>query len=632
MPAPVFVGPVVFSSRYSAAAAESLGLDEDGIVPAYFDADESHWTLLTVVPHAHVVDTIDRRLAVALSAILTETGAPVTAELRTPEPVRLAGFAALPVIRQVREFVFGLAARVADVAGGLPINEVADLVFLDPERFDLGAVKAWDGNAMPLFVFHGWDQKAILVDTRLMTSDDLEEPGSRYGQLVKDLATATDGVYRPVFVTYNSRMGLEAIGNRVRREVAANEFDLGGVAQDPAQPQSGGRFPHFDSFGFSMGGLSERAYQSVAGPSRQINAMVSMGSPHHGALQLLRIALNGGLGVGFGPVGFPLFEFLLGRWSPGTADLLDYSDALCDLGAPADLVSGNPTMCRMNQNRGSAPRARISLIAGSRSLSLFDLYDDFQTFANATQSAEVLAEVEAALADEKIEGLAANPLEDLLSVGFLTGGCLPSDGVVCAWSAHARTSPFGDPVRALSDRIVGTSLRDFDHLKGGGPGQEIVEFREEDIIRHLSNWLVAKTVEDQFTPPTETEPGVASFETTIEFNAQTPGLYGAVLVIYGGYRDDAQKQRWKIIAGADEEGNPDTSSGSLSFAATNGGNSVLGQDVRLRSESMLPRVDPNVASTRISRVTIAIVKLGSEGLKVPLAPPDQGFSAPPLTP
>ena len=630
-PAPVFAGPFLFSARYS--AAESLDLDEDGILPAYFDADQGHWTLLTVVPHLHVVDTIDRRLVVALDAILTETGAPVTAELRTPEPVQIAGFANLPVIRQVREFVFGLAAKVADVAGGLPISEVADLVFLDPERFDLGSVKPWNQNSMPLFVFHGWDQKAILVNTRLMTLDDLEEPGSRYGQILEDLATATDGVYRPVFVTYNSRMGLEAIGNRIRRQVNVNGGDLRGFAPDFADPQSGGRFPHFDSFGFSMGGLSERAYQSVAGPSRRINAMVSMGSPHHGAVQLLRIALNGGLGVGFGPVGFPLFEFLLGRWSPGTADLLDYSDAFCNLGAPADLVSGNPTMCRMNQDRGSAPQARMSLIAGSRPLGLFDLYDEFQTFADETRFQEVLVEVEDALADEEISGVDANSLEDLVSVGFLTGGCLPSDGIVCAWSAHAREEPGGDFVRALSGRIVGTSLRPFDHLKGGGPGQQITEFRDEDIIRHLTNWLVAQTVQPlEFMPPTEQESGLASFETAIEFNAQNPGLYGAVLVLYGGYLDEQQELRWKILAGADGEGNPDTSERARTFAVTEGRNSLGGEDSVLRAQAELPVVNPADPSTRISEVRPIVLTLGSEGVKVPLEPPDRGFTIPPLTP
>ena len=136
-------------------------------------------------------------------------------------------------------------------------------------------------------------------------------------------------------------------------------------------------------------------------------------------------------------------------------------------------------------------------------------------------------------------------------------------------------------------------------------------------------------MKDEFIPPTEAEPGVASFETTIEFNAQNPGLFGAVLVIYGGYLDNDQKQ---IIAVADEEGNPDTSSGARTFAATAGRNSVLGEDVILSIDRQLPIIDPNDPSTRISRVIIAIGKLGSEGLKVPLAPPDQGFSAPPLTP
>ncbi|MCL4685177.1 hypothetical protein KJ059_10540 [Myxococcota bacterium] len=47
--------------------------------------------------------------------------------------------------------------------------------------------------------------------------------------------------------------------------------------------------------------------------------------------------------------------------------------------------------------------------------------------------------------------------------------------------------------------------------------------------------------ESQFMPPTETEPGVASFETAIEFDAQNPGLTGGALVLYGGYLDEEQE-------------------------------------------------------------------------------------------
>jgi len=37
-------------------------------------------------------------------------------------------------------------------------------------------------------------------------------------------------------------------------------------------------------------------------------------------------------------------------------------------------------MCRMNRSQGSAPLSRMSLIAGSRSLNLNDLYEDFLAF------------------------------------------------------------------------------------------------------------------------------------------------------------------------------------------------------------------------------------------------------------
>ncbi len=81
-----------------------------------------------------------------------------------------------------------------------------------------------------------------------------------------------------------------------------------------------------------------------------------------------------------------------------------------------------------------------------------------------------------------------------------------------------------------------------------------------------------------------------------------------------------------------DEGNPDTSKGARTFAVTEGKNSVGGEDVRLRVEAALPLVNPADPSTRISEVRPFILTLGSEGVKVPLEPPDRGFTIPPLTP
>jgi len=620
-PAPVFIGPVLVSLRYSAEDAATFGIEEQGLVPVYFDPDRHVWTLLSVIPHLHAVDSVNRRMVAGLSPISTEAGGPVTAGLQTPEPVQLAGFADLPVVREVRELVFGIAATLERLA----INtKTGALLFPEPEAFDLSDVKPWQQNSRPLFVFHGWDPKTMLISARPMNLEDLQESGSRYREIIQDLMRATDGVYRPVFATYNSRMGLEAIGNLFRTKVLENGTELSGFRPDPDDPAAGGSFSDFDAFGFSMGGLAERAYQAQAGPGGRFGTMVTMGTPHHGALQLTRLALSGGLFGELGLLGFPGLELLMERWSPGTADLFDYSDTVCDAGGAAELLSGNPTLCRLNKNPRSVPLRQMRLIAGTRSRSLSELYDDFEDVLANTQLADALKRIESVLLDPELFGVDVNPLDELISQGFLAGGCLPSDGVVCAWSAHGRRGPRGDFVRAFPDQVADAlALRDFDHHNGGRPSQPIAAYRDEDITPFLSDWLVANPVSSlEFEPPTAEQPGSARFEVEVEFNANLGIIESAVLVLYGGYLDARGEMQWKILAGADEEGEPDD---DPSLFLQTRGNSVRGDDITLRAAISLARIDPLDPSSEIRVVQPAIVPIGPSQPVVPLAPPDEAF-------
>lgn len=627
-PAPVFVGPVLVSFRYSAEDAAAFGIEEQGLVPVYLDPDRGVWTLLSVIPHLHAVDSVNRRMVAGLSAILTEAGGPVTADLERPEPVQVAGFADLPVVREVRQLVLGIAATLERVAVK---TKTGDLLFPEPDAFDLDGVKPWQQNSRPLFVFHGWDPKTLLISARPMTLEDLLESNNRYREIIQDLMRATDGVYRPVFATYNSRMGLEAIGNLFRTKVLEKGKQLSGFQPDPDDPHAGGRFPDFDAFGFSMGGLAERAYQTQANPGGRIGTMVTMGTPHHGALQLTRLALSGGLFDEIGLLGFPGIELLIERWSPGTADLFDYSDTVCDAGGLAELLSGNPTLCRLNKNERSAPLRQLRLIAGTRARGLGDLYDEFEKLFAGTELAGAVRAIEGVLLDPELFGVDVNPLDELISQGFLAGGCLPSDGVVCAWSAHGRRGPRGELVRALAEQGGDApSLRGFDHHNGGGPDQPIAPYRDEDITPYLSDWLVANPVSGlDFEPPTAGAPGFAGFEVGIEFNANRGAIEAAVLVLYGGYLDAEGQMQWKILSGADEEGKPDED--PFLFIQTQG-NSVRGDDITLRAATPLARIDPTDPSTEIRVVQPAIVPIGPSQPAVPLAPPDEAFALAPGQP
>src|SRR5690606_16174620 len=134
---------------------------------------------------------------------------------------------------------------------------------------------------------------------------------------------------------YNSRLGIDKNGQRLVRTLRerfpegtpeeplfADPFAWPGAFTNPKA------FRTFDSYGFSMGGLMNRSFQvgsyysdppiSIPGDSGRrgrIQRMIAMGSPHHGALQVLRLVVSVAASV---TLKVPV-ELLLNTWSPGTA-------------------------------------------------------------------------------------------------------------------------------------------------------------------------------------------------------------------------------------------------------------------------------------------------------------------------
>jgi len=605
--APFFAGPLLVSARYSASAAQALGILESGIAPAYYDEDRGLWTFFRIVPHLHAVDEVNRQVVIGLSPIDTETGGPVTARLHTPQPVQLAGFPNLPVIRTLRKVTLALVAKLKEA---LPA-ENGEILPISPSEFggNLQAVQEWDLNAMPLLVFHGWDKRTMVFDNRTMSLPEVR--ASRYFDMMLDLARATNGVYRPVFVTYNPRMGLEAIGSKIRQEVEEGlSGDLRGEPADPTDPETAGRFPYFDSFGFSMGGLSERAYQSQHAPQGSINAMVTMGSPHHGGLQVVRM---------LGAALLPGLDALLGAWSPGTADLLDYSDSLCRV---EPLLSGNDTMCRMNRDPGSAPDQRLSLIAGVNSTRLSELYPDFSdAVPDPKEFEEGLEALQQASLDPDLEEVEPGLLDELASRGFALTGSLESDGVVPVWSAHARTGPWGEIVPALSHVVAKKpSKRFFDHFNAGKDGQRIDDYVDDDILPILSDWIVSRAEgPPQVEPPGSGTQGSFFQRFQVEFNVHHESVTHVLPVLYGQYLEDGNP-KWKILSGVvDSEGKPDTN-----LAKEIKGNSRSDGAVDLDFDV---EIDPATWS-EIRWYQPLVVRLGRSTLTVPPEPPDDAFYVP----
>lgn len=533
---PLLAGPVYVVARYFEDFAAGASAAEASAFPYLHTG--SDWTALRMVPYLHAVDRIDNVIVTALIFEETETGRDVVAYQTTRRPVLLAqaggdlGGIVVDAFRLIvssvaRSLSFDPAVAVVDLSNRPPFNE----------QQPSAPFYAINTHSRPLLVTHGWDPLAILRDASLIM-DPMGPDGARYGQIVSDLVESTNAIYRPIWLTYNSRLGIDKNGQRLVR--ALREQFPEGTPEEPlvtdafappgafTNPKA---FRTFDSYGFSMGGLMNRSFQlgsyysdppiSIPGDSGRrgrIQRMIAMGSPHHGALQVLRLAVSVASSVAYR---LPI-ETLLNIWSPGTADLLDYVD---DDAVPCAL-SGNPTLCALNNDRRSSPHVVASLIAG-------------------TKSTRRLA-----------DGID-------LDLGYLVDPFQKSDSVVPVSSAHGESTFDRRVVPALTRRR--TSEQVFDHFRAGtdataqGEGnQRITAFVGEDILPVLQDhWVVRETglVENQpLAPgvrivdcPTLTQRGLIEADFFFDYKAANGGLTGIALVSYA----EDQNGSWQIISGAD---------------------------------------------------------------------------------
>jgi len=133
-------------------------------------------------------------------------------------------------------------------------------------------------NALPLMFVHGWDWKSIFLDRK---GADPNDSVGRYYYVLLDIVNATNGVYRPVFVSHNSRASCVNIGNNLAGELHGKFLNKPNKIKGnpPPDDENGGNFPYIDTFGFSMGGLVTRSYQVYGGSA---DNMIIVGTPNHG--------------------------------------------------------------------------------------------------------------------------------------------------------------------------------------------------------------------------------------------------------------------------------------------------------------------------------------------------------------
>ncbi len=537
---PRLAGPAFVSARYRPELAASSGVLERTAYPYLFDG--SQWTALRTVPYLHAVDEVNRAVVVALLFGQTESGQRVFTEA----PQRRQTLMALDageeppagpsdLVLQAFRFAVG-AVRGAVTPDVLPDADVIDLAFdttLNPTQDPAipNGPNRINAFARPLLVFHGWDPAAIFRNIDLMRAP-LEN--QRYAAMLEDLIAGTNGVYRPMFVTYNSRMSIADSGGLIAGKLD-EQYPVGSPGSlDPFagpgefeknDPRS---FETWDSFGFSMGGLVERVFQAKSvrgdrlassgepnGAVGRVQNMVTMGAPHHGAMQMLRLATL--LALGFQGL---WIEEILERWSPGTMDLLDYDGTFgCDL-------VRNATLCGLNGNRRSTPNGRLSLIGGTK---------------------------------PDVGGVAG--------LGNFLVGPMTNDGVVPLNSAQGKSAVFGIPIRPL--RKGTTFDEDFDHLNAGTDrdgNQKISNFAGRDIFPFLSDHFVISRFEWLTLPecPDEETEGVIDVAMDAHYNANQGSLTGLALVLYGKKRGGG----WTILHGADPTTHDFASPSPLSGTST----------------------------------------------------------------
>ena len=528
---PYLVGPAFVSARFYEAESAASNAAERSAFPYLFDG--SHWTALEMVPYLHAVDRINNVVVVGLLFGETQTGRDVIARRATKEPIRVAqiggGLPGSDLILDSFSLIIGA------VAESLIPNQNVDVIdLLRNNNFNTTQADppfyAINTYSRPILVAHGWDWKSILVNSSLIENPFEDD---RYRTMLQDVINSTNAIYRPIWLTYNSRESLAANGQAFAAKIRSMYEN--GTEADPLFPdpfksppnefQNPKVFGTFDSFGFSMGGLLGRSYQRASfyfdsapklpGDEERrgrLNRMVAMGTPHHGALQALR-AYSAGIGFALeAPI-----ELLLSIWSPGTHQLLDYLDAD---GIPCP-VSGNWFLCELNRDPRSGPNKEASLIAGTKS----------------------------------VHGLGSV----LFDMGIIAVPSATSDGVVPLSSAHGESTLSRRLVPALHGRKKFQEA--FDHLNAGkdatseGEGdQRIQRFIESDILPTLQDhWVVRRrSLDEDAIPvlvecPTSEAEGRIQADIAFDFKADNGGLTGIALVTYA---EDPQGE-WHIIHGAD---------------------------------------------------------------------------------
>ncbi len=502
---PDFRFPAVLLSRYSQAEVDAFGGAEE--TTCFYFNNGSAWRSADIVPGQHFVDPYNNMVG---SLVMLDSQA-ATAEAAT-HPAQPPAASSAGILR-IFKIINGVKWLIR-----LTNNPPVAAIIYDKDR--LNAVAAAqepqipNPNALPLLVFNGLVPKP-------KWETELPDPNvdERYSRILTDLVSASNGVYRPVFISFNTAAHIDASGLLTAQKLHPNGLGRHIVFKGlPADPNSAtsGQFTHVDTFGFSMGGLISRYYAHYTGG--YVKNMLMLATPNHGTLLPLLDIL--------GDFGRTALTHIAKLVNPAIGDLLDYPDNA------AEGFTVNPKLAFLNST-GLPPSGDISLWAGT----------DFNAYPPL--------------------GLA------LFGVYGDNDSIVPVRSVFC----RPTTDPQGNGslLAVNGDSARYEYIHPFTHENVGTPSYPINNF-EEEIRRGLSDWLVCRlwdspetSIPDNFQLlPTATRDGEVRAMVTLEYNVWD-GYDGrakrdidrAVIVIY--YKDALGE--WHIAEsasnqnGADPEGN-----------------------------------------------------------------------------
>ncbi len=459
-PVPTINGLVVIAARYSQKDVGDFQLDESTAFP--YSWNESFFTALNPRPYEHAVDKVNNIAYAAVDISTTTSGSSSQFSQHTllkSDSVHSGSVLAIPWA--VKKFIVGKALK-ASIFPPKPNIKIFDKTELDCVTNACSDQKP-NPNALPLIFIHGFDPMSTFNE--FVTNPNNEE---RYKTMLEDLIAATNGVYRPVFVSYNTEAKIASVGKALAEKLYGEYLNknnsIKGLPADSSDPDSG-TFPYVDTFGFSMGGLVSRVF-AYGNPKSRVHNMVMIGTPNHGTFICLRYLKD-------------TIKYL----NVGASDQIDYDDSTLE-----GLLQ-NPFLFWLNSPKTApfiSPQGDMSLFAGT---------------------------------DERAwKGLFGAFLQS------------PHDSFVPVRSAFCRpTSAILESGLSLL-KVQGSNAKKFEHTEdfshdnvGSKLKQKQIATFITNITRGLSDWIAEREynengLENVFLKPTKDNPGYAKSKVKVEYN------------------------------------------------------------------------------------------------------------------